>query len=91
MQITARCAYPASSSSWPRAPDRPGHLEHGILIPLVVTETDLELSDGRRLHFYDTGAGDVVERLAVFWHHGTPNIGAPPEPLFAAADQRGIR
>jgi pimeloyl-ACP methyl ester carboxylesterase len=27
----------------------------------------------------------------VFWHHGTPNIGAPPEPLFPAADRLGIR
>jgi pimeloyl-ACP methyl ester carboxylesterase len=27
----------------------------------------------------------------VFWHHGTPNIGAPPEPLFATADALGLR
>jgi pimeloyl-ACP methyl ester carboxylesterase len=54
----------------------------------MVTEADLELSDGRTLHFYDTGGGDG--RLAVFWRHGTPNIGAPPEPLFAA-DRLGIR
>jgi pimeloyl-ACP methyl ester carboxylesterase len=54
----------------------------------VVTETDVELSDGRTLHVYDTGAGG---RLSVFWHHGTPNIGAPPEPLFSAAAERGIR
>ena len=46
---------------------------------LVVTETDLGLGDGRTLHVYDTGAGDADERLAVFWHHGTPNVGAPPE------------
>jgi pimeloyl-ACP methyl ester carboxylesterase len=57
----------------------------------VVTETDLELSDGRTLHAYDTGADDAAGRLAVFWHHGTPNIGAPPEPLFSAADRLGIR
>ena len=57
----------------------------------VVTEADLVLRDGRRLHYYDTSAGDVEDRLAVFWHHGTPNIGAPPEPLFEAAAQRGIR
>ena len=30
-------------------------------------------------------------RLAVFCHYGTPNIGAPPEPLFAAAEELGIR
>jgi pimeloyl-ACP methyl ester carboxylesterase len=57
----------------------------------VVTETDLQLGGGRVLHCYDTGAGDVDVRLAVFWHHGTPNIGAPPEPLFAAAAERRIR
>jgi pimeloyl-ACP methyl ester carboxylesterase len=57
----------------------------------VVTETDLKLSDGRTLHVYDTGADDADGRLAVFWHHGTPNIGAPPEPLFAAAEELGIR
>ncbi len=56
-----------------------------------MTEADLELSDGRTLHVYDTGADDGGGRLAVFWHHGTPNIGAPPEPLFAAAAQLGIR
>ena len=55
-----------------------------------MTETDLELSDGRTLHVYDTGTDDTDGRLAVFWHHGTPNIGAPPEPLFAAAAQLGI-
>jgi pimeloyl-ACP methyl ester carboxylesterase len=59
-----------------------------------VTESDLELSDGRRLHVYDTAADDSDGsdgRLAVFWHHGTPNIGAPPEPLLPAADRLGIR
>ncbi|MDQ3554654.1 MAG: alpha/beta hydrolase, partial [Chloroflexota bacterium] len=40
---------------------------------------------------YDTGADDADGRLAVFWHHGTPNIGAPPEPLFATAARLGIR
>jgi pimeloyl-ACP methyl ester carboxylesterase len=57
----------------------------------VVTQTDLELADGRTLHAYDTGADAADERLAVFWHHGSPNIGAPPEPLFSAADRLGIR
>ena len=57
----------------------------------MVTETDLKLGDSRTLHVYDTGADDADSRLAVFWHHGTPNIGAPPEPLFAAAARLGIR
>jgi pimeloyl-ACP methyl ester carboxylesterase len=57
------------------------------MVTRTATESDLTLPDGRTLHTYDTGAGD----LAVFWHHGTPNIGAPPEPLFAASDRLGIR
>ncbi len=54
-------------------------------------ERDLELSDGRRLHIYDTRADDAYARLTIFWHHGTPNLGEPPEPLLPAAAQRGIR
>ena len=54
-------------------------------------ETDLELGDGRVLHAYDTATDGADGRLAVFWHHGSPNIGAPPEPLFPAADRLGIR
>ncbi|WP_409492881.1 alpha/beta fold hydrolase [Amycolatopsis sp. cmx-11-12] len=57
----------------------------------MVTETDLALNDGRTLHVYDTGPGDTETRLLVFWHHGTPNVGAPPEPLLAAAAERGVR
>ena len=57
----------------------------------MVTETDLVLSDGRTLHMYDTGADDADGRLAVFWQHGTPNIGFPPEPLFVYAEELGIR
>lgn len=56
-----------------------------------MTETDLRLGDGRTLHVYDTNPDDAEGRLAVFWHHGTPNTGAPPEPLFAAADRLGLR
>ncbi|MFJ9817326.1 alpha/beta fold hydrolase [Streptomyces sp. NPDC101151] len=55
-----------------------------------VAETDLELPDGRRLHIYDTGAGESAT-LPVFWHHGTPNIGMPPAPLFPASARLGIR
>lgn len=55
----------------------------------VIRETDLELADGRTLHVYDA-ASDGAD-LAVFWHHGTPNLGAPPEPLLPAAAERGIR
>jgi hypothetical protein len=55
-----------------------------------VTETDLKLSDGRMLHVYDTAADDEV-RFTVFWHHGTPNIGVPPVPLFSASTRRESR
>jgi len=57
----------------------------------MVTESDLRLADGRTIHVYDNGAEEPDARLAVFWHHGTPNIGAPPEPLFPAAARLGIR
>lgn len=57
----------------------------------MVTETDLALDDGRTLHVYGTGTGDETTGLAVFWQGGTPSTGAPPEPLFAAAAERGIR
>jgi pimeloyl-ACP methyl ester carboxylesterase len=56
-----------------------------------VRQLDLGLRDGRRLHAYDTSAGGPDDRLAVIWHHGTPNIGLPPEPLFPAAERLGIR
>ncbi len=57
----------------------------------VITETDLKLADGRNLRFYDTGTGPSDTRPTVFWHHGTPNIGCPPEPLFAVAERLGLR
>jgi len=57
----------------------------------VLTELDVQLDGGRMLHAYDTGSADANDRLAVFWHHGTPNIGSPPRPLFAAADRLGMR
>jgi pimeloyl-ACP methyl ester carboxylesterase len=51
---------------------------------------DLTLDDGRTLRAYDTGRRDDG-RLPLFWHHGTPNIGEPPRPLFAAADRLAMR
>lgn len=48
----------------------------------------LRLADGRTLHFYDHGPPDGK---SVFWLHGTPNIGPPPEPLFADAARLGLR
>lgn len=53
----------------------------------MVTEFDVPLN-GRLLHGYDTGGdGDLV----VVWHHGTPNVGAPPRPLFDKSRELGIR
>lgn len=57
----------------------------------MMTETDLTLDDGRTLHVYDTGVSGGDALLAVFWHHGSPNIGAPPEPLLEASERLGIR
>src|SRR3712207_8677443 len=36
-------------------------------------------------------AGDADSRLAVLWHHGSLNVGSPPEPLFPSAEGLGIR
>lgn len=63
---------------------------HGI-IGAVTHEFDLTLTDGQTLHVYDTGAPEGGAALTVFWHHGTPNIGAPPAPLFEASTPLGIR
>lgn len=54
----------------------------------MTTEFDVDLPDGRVLHAYDTGG---TGRTTVVWHHGTPNIGVPPKPLFEASGRLGIR
>ena len=53
----------------------------------MTTELDVTLPDGRTLHAYDTGGSG----LPVLWQHGTPNIGALPAPLLAAAERLGLR
>jgi pimeloyl-ACP methyl ester carboxylesterase len=63
---------------------------------VTVRVTDVSPGDGRVLHVYDTGpggpgSGTPDARLPVFWLHGTPQIGAPPTPLFGAAAEHGIR
>lgn len=55
-----------------------------------VRERDIELADGRTLHAYITGRRRSG-RLPIIWHHGTPNTGAPPEPLMRAAKKAGLR
>jgi pimeloyl-ACP methyl ester carboxylesterase len=54
----------------------------------LVREFDVTLSDGRVVHAYHTGQPDD---FPVFWQHGTPNIGRPPEPLFEVATRLGMR
>jgi pimeloyl-ACP methyl ester carboxylesterase len=59
-----------------------------------IRETDVTLDDGRVLHAYETVSPDGSSpggRVPVFWQHGTPNTGAPPLPLFAAAAGSGLR
>ena len=55
-----------------------------------MNESNLVLDDGRTWRFYDQGPSKDGN-LAVFWLHGTPNIGLPPEPLFADAARLGLR
>ena len=40
---------------------------------------------------FRAAADDADGRLVVFWHHGSPNIETPPEPLFSAAESLDIR
>jgi len=54
-------------------------------------EADILTADGRVLHTYDLGRTERTDELVVLWQHGTPNIGAPPEPLFESARSLGIR
>jgi pimeloyl-ACP methyl ester carboxylesterase len=54
-------------------------------------EIDALTADGRMLHGYDVGPVGRPDELVVLWHHGTPNTGSPPEPLFEAARALGIR
>jgi pimeloyl-ACP methyl ester carboxylesterase len=60
-----------------------------VIADAALRELDLQLADGRTLHAYDTGEADP--RLTVLWHHGTPNVGEPPAPLFPASRRAGIR
>ena len=54
----------------------------------MITEADLTRPGERSLHYYDTGPADG--QVAVFWLHGSPNVGSPPEPLFGAAAANGL-
>jgi pimeloyl-ACP methyl ester carboxylesterase len=54
-------------------------------------EIDVPAADGRVLHAYDVGPTGRSDELVLMWHGGTPNTGAPPEPLFDRAHSLGIR
>jgi hypothetical protein len=53
----------------------------------MVMERDVRLADGRVLRAYDSGA-DPATRLVLAWHHGSPQTGAPLEPVLSAASVR---
>ncbi|MGV8968268.1 MAG: alpha/beta fold hydrolase [Cellulomonas sp.] len=60
----------------------------------MVNAQDLVLADGRTLRYYDTGhsgGAAASDGQTVLWHHGSPQTGAPLEPLAVAAAARGIR
>ena len=50
----------------------------------------LTLPDGASLQYYDV-TPDGADALPVIYHHGTPNVGEPPAPLYDAAAERGLR
>lgn len=53
---------------------------------------DVPLADGRVLRAYDTGpVADAAGGRVLMWHHGSPQTGAPLEPVVVAAAARGIR
>jgi pimeloyl-ACP methyl ester carboxylesterase len=58
---------------------------------LVVSVRDLSLEDGRTLRVYDGGGPEAADAFTLVWLHGSPQTGAPLEPLLSAAAGRGIR
>jgi pimeloyl-ACP methyl ester carboxylesterase len=57
----------------------------------MVSTRDVQLTDGRLVRVYDSGEKDASGSLTVLWHHGSPQTGAPIEPLLSAAAARHIR
>jgi pimeloyl-ACP methyl ester carboxylesterase len=67
---------------------------------------DIRIGDGRVLRVHDSGSGTAgggstagggaggageAAPVTVLWHHGSPQTGAPLEPVLAATAARGIR
>ena len=51
----------------------------------------IRAGDGRTVRIHDAGTRGTELPLVVFWHHGTPGIGQPPQPLLALADALHLR
>jgi pimeloyl-ACP methyl ester carboxylesterase len=56
----------------------------------VADSIDIQLSDGRTVRAFDSGSQGRDEPTVV-WFHGSPQTGAPLDPLLEAASSRGIR
>jgi pimeloyl-ACP methyl ester carboxylesterase len=50
----------------------------------------LSLLNGGELHYYDESP-DRHDLFPIIYHHGSPNVGEPPEPLIEPAAARGLR
>ncbi|BDZ65538.1 alpha/beta fold hydrolase [Agromyces mangrovi Wang et al. 2018] len=56
----------------------------------MIHSFDVPLPDGGVLRAHDSRA-DASDGPALAWHHGSPQTGAPLEPVLAAAAARGLR
>lgn len=52
-----------------------------------LTKHDIATPQGGVLRVYDTGGTG----RPILWHHGTPNTGQPPRPLYDDAERLGLR
>lgn len=57
----------------------------------MVRVYDVQTADGRVLRAHDSGDPGSGETLTVVWHHGSPQTGAPLDPLLTATAERGMR
>jgi pimeloyl-ACP methyl ester carboxylesterase len=56
-----------------------------------IERDEVELPDGRRLVVHAAVKSRGATAFTVLWHHGSPQTGAPLEPVVAAAAERRIR
>ena len=50
----------------------------------MVFTQDLQLAVGRILRVHDTGGPAASDAVTPLWHHGSPQTGAPLDPLVSA-------